>query len=61
MDELLKIKEEALLKIDTCQDLKTLNDLRVFYLGKNVILSQSGRPFLQQCDRRVSPALTRQH
>ncbi len=34
MDELLKIKEEALLKIDTCQDLKTLNDLRVFYLGK---------------------------
>ena len=34
MDELLKIKEEALAKIAECQDLKALNDLRVFYLGK---------------------------
>ena len=34
MDELLKIKEEALTKIDACTTLKDLNDLRVFYLGK---------------------------
>ena len=34
MDELLKIKEEALLKIHDCSSLKDLNDLRVFYLGK---------------------------
>ena len=34
MDELLKIQEEALGKINDCQSLKDLNDLRVFYLGK---------------------------
>lgn len=34
MDELLKIKEEALQKINDCSALKDLNDLRVFYLGK---------------------------
>lgn len=34
MDELLKIKEEALQKISDCLSLKELNDLRVFYLGK---------------------------
>lgn len=34
MDELLKIKEEALDKIETCSSLKDLNDLRVLYLGK---------------------------
>ena len=34
MDELLKIKEEALSKIHDCSSLKELNDLRVFYLGK---------------------------
>ena len=34
MDELLKIKEEALDKITSCSSLKELNDLRVFYLGK---------------------------
>ncbi len=34
MDELLKIKEEALLKIEACESLKDLNDLRVLYLGK---------------------------
>ena len=34
MDELLKIKEEALSKITVCTSLKDLNDLRVFYLGK---------------------------
>lgn len=34
MDELLKIKEEALAKIHDCISLKDLNDLRVFYLGK---------------------------
>jgi len=34
MDELLKIKDEALSKIETCSSLKELNDLRVFYLGK---------------------------
>lgn len=34
MDELLKIKEEALSKITACTSLKDLNDLRVFYLGK---------------------------
>ena len=33
MDELLKIKEEALSKIHDCSSLKELNDLRVFYLG----------------------------
>lgn len=32
--ELINIKEEALTKIETCQDLKQLNDLRVLYLGK---------------------------
>ncbi|MEG0592341.1 MAG: phenylalanine--tRNA ligase subunit alpha [Coprobacillus sp.] len=34
MDELLKIKEEALYQITTCSSLKELNDLRVLYLGK---------------------------
>ena len=34
MDELLKIKEEALSKIHDFISLKDLNDLRVFYLGK---------------------------
>ena len=34
MDELLKIKEEALGKIEACSSLKDLNDLRVLYLGK---------------------------
>lgn len=32
--DLIKIEEEALEKINNCQDLKTLNDLRVLYLGK---------------------------
>lgn len=34
MDELLKIKEEALAKIAACTSLKDLNDIRVLYLGK---------------------------
>ena len=34
MDELLKIKEEALAKIADCTSLKDLNDIRVLYLGK---------------------------
>ncbi|MEG0275980.1 MAG: phenylalanine--tRNA ligase subunit alpha [Coprobacillus sp.] len=34
MDELLKIKEEALSQITACSTLKDLNDLRVLYLGK---------------------------
>ena len=34
MDELLKIKEEALVKIDACHSLQELNDVRVLYLGK---------------------------
>lgn len=34
MNELLKIKEEALSKIEACVSLKDLNDLRVLYLGK---------------------------
>lgn len=34
MDELLKIKEEALAKISACSSLKDLNDIRVLYLGK---------------------------
>ena len=34
MDELLKIKEEALAKIAECTSLKDLNDIRVLYLGK---------------------------
>lgn len=34
MDELLKIKEEALAKISEAKTLKELNDLRVLYLGK---------------------------
>lgn len=34
MDELLKIKEEALSKINDAVSLKELNDLRVLYLGK---------------------------
>lgn len=34
MDELLLIKEEAIKKIDECTSLKSLNDLRVLYLGK---------------------------
>lgn len=34
MDELLKIKEEALVKISECSSLKDLNDIRVLYLGK---------------------------
>jgi len=32
--ELLNIKEDALTKIESCEDLKALNDLRVHYLGK---------------------------
>ena len=31
---LLKIKEDALMQIKNCEDLKTLNDLRVYFLGK---------------------------
>ncbi len=34
MNELLKIKEKALSKIEACVSLKDLNDLRVLYLGK---------------------------
>ncbi len=34
MEELLNIQEEALAKIAACQDLKQLNEARVFYLGK---------------------------
>ena len=34
MDELLKIKEEALAKFSACSSLKDLNDIRVLYLGK---------------------------
>lgn len=34
MDELVKIKEEALVKIGACHSLQELNDLRVLYLGK---------------------------
>ncbi|MFQ7171955.1 MAG: phenylalanine--tRNA ligase subunit alpha [Thomasclavelia ramosa] len=33
-NELLKIKEEALNKLDKCSSLKELNDIRVLYLGK---------------------------
>lgn len=34
MDALVKIKEEALLKLEACISLKELNDIRVLYLGK---------------------------
>lgn len=34
MDELLKIKEEAITKIDACTSLKELNEVRILYLGK---------------------------
>ena len=34
MNELLKIKEDALSQIEACPDLKVLNDLRVHFLGK---------------------------
>ena len=33
-NELLKIKEEALTKLEACSNLKELNDIRVLYLGK---------------------------
>ena len=33
-NELLKIKDEALEKIEACTFLKELNDIRVLYLGK---------------------------
>ncbi len=33
-EEILKIKEDSLVSIKKCQDLKTLNDLKVRYLGK---------------------------
>ena len=33
-NELLKIKDEALEKIEACTSLKELNDIRVLYLGK---------------------------
>ena len=33
-NKLLVIKEEALAKLEACQSLKELNDIRVFYLGK---------------------------
>ena len=33
-NKLLMIKEEALAKLEACQSLKELNDIRVFYLGK---------------------------
>lgn len=33
-EKLLTIQQEAQDKIEHCQDLKTLNDLRVYYLGK---------------------------
>ena len=35
-NELLRIKEEALNKLDECSSLKELNDIRVLYLGKKV-------------------------
>lgn len=34
MDALVKIKEEALAKLEACLSLKELNDIRVLYLGK---------------------------
>lgn len=34
MDELVKIKEEAMAKINACASLVELNDIRVLYLGK---------------------------
>ena len=43
MDELLKIKEEALSKLEEIKDLKELNDLRVFYLGKKSPIQQAMR------------------
>lgn len=33
-NELLKIKDEALFKLEACSSLKELNDIRVLYLGK---------------------------
>ena len=42
LDQLHVIEKEATEKIQACQDLKTLNDLRVLYLGKKgPILSSS--------------------
>ncbi len=38
MDELLKIKDEALSQIEEVSTLKELNDLRVFYLGKKGLM-----------------------
>ncbi len=40
-NELLKIKDEALEKIEACTSLKELNDIRVLYLGKRRSYSRS--------------------
>lgn len=39
-NELLKIKDEALEKIEACTSLKELNDIRVLYLGKKVLFKK---------------------
>ena len=41
MDELIKIREEALKKLSEVQNLKELNDLRVLYLGKKGPMQQA--------------------
>ena len=40
-NELLKIKEEALNKLDKCSSLKELNDIRVLYLGKQGTIQEA--------------------
>ena len=40
-NELLRIKEEALNKLDECSSLKELNDIRVLYLGKKGPIQES--------------------
>ena len=41
LEQLVQIQNEASEKIEACTDLKTLNDLRVLYLGKKGPISEA--------------------
>lgn len=54
MDELIKIKAEALKKLENCETLKDLNDIRVLYLGKKGPIQDAMKSMKQMAeDERV--------
>ncbi len=67
-EELLKIKEDVLLELEKCDDLQTLNSIRVHYLGKKgpiqdamkqmKNLAPDARAILGQVSNEVKQAIT---